>query len=117
MTSIPSCRSNELPEDFSIRITAFDKDYRLDTFQSFPIEREKAFVFFENPQNLFDITPDWLDFRMDKNEAGNNVYQGAEYDYHIRWYGFRLKWRSKIQQYNPPGVPAVRRYPQQTELA
>ncbi len=102
MTSISSCTSDKLPEDFSITITASEKDYRLDTFQSFPIGREKAFVFFENPQNIFDITPDWLDFRMAMNQAGNNVFQGAEYDYHIRWYGLRLKWRSKIQQYNPP---------------
>jgi ligand-binding SRPBCC domain-containing protein len=102
MISGHSCGSNDLPADFSIKITGAGKDYRLETFQSIPIAREKAFVFFENPHNLFAITPGWLDFRMDSNEAGSNVFQGAEYDYHIRWCGLRLKWRSRIQIYNPP---------------
>jgi ligand-binding SRPBCC domain-containing protein len=97
-----SCNGKNLPEDFSIKITAFGKDYKLETFQPLPISREKAFVFFENPKNLFDITPDWLDFRMDTYEAGEKVFKGAEYDYHIRWFGLRVKWRSKIQTYNPP---------------
>jgi ligand-binding SRPBCC domain-containing protein len=64
--------------------------------------REQAFDFFRNPQNLFEITPDWLDFRMDACQTGEKVFAGAEYDYHIRWFGLRLKWRSRIQTYNPP---------------
>lgn len=97
-----SCKSKSLPEDFRIKISSFGREYKLETFQTFPITREKAFVFFENPQNLFDITPDWLDFRMDNYEEGSKVFQGAEYDYHIRWCGIRVRWRSKITTYNPP---------------
>ena len=97
-----SCKSRNLPEDFRIKIEAHQKGYRLETFQTLPITRKKAFVFFENPKNLFDITPDWLDFRMVTDKNGDKVYEGAEYDYYIRWFGLRLKWRSRIQTYNPP---------------
>ena len=97
-----SCKSSNLPIDFRISTGVFEKGYRLDTFLPLPIPREKAFVFFQNPQNLFDITPDWLDFRMVANKNGEKVFEGAEYDYHIRWLGLRVRWRSRIQDYNPP---------------
>jgi len=96
------CKGSNLPEDFRINIEVFEKGYRLETFQALPMPREKAFIFFEDPKNLFDITPDWLDFRMVNNKSGDKVFEGAEYDYYIRWFGFKLKWRSRIQKYNPP---------------
>jgi ligand-binding SRPBCC domain-containing protein len=97
-----SCENSHLPEDFRINIAFLERDYRLETFQTLPVLREKAFAFFQSPQNLFDITPDWLDFRIDAYKEGEKVFEGAEYDYHIRWLGLRFKWRSKIQTYNPP---------------
>ena len=95
-----SCKSSNLPLNFRIKIEAYEKGFRLETFQSLPITCERAFVFFQNPKNLFDITPDWLDFRMVTNSE--KVFEGAEYDYCIRWFGVKLKWRSRIRTYNPP---------------
>jgi len=95
-----SCKSSNLPTDFRIKIESYEKGYRLETFQYLPITCERAFVFFQNPKNLFDITPDWLDFRMVTNSE--KVFEGAEYDYYIRWFGVKLKWRTRIQTYNPP---------------
>lgn len=97
-----SYRGSDLPADFRLSIQVFEKGYRLDAFLPLPISRRKAFAFFQDPRNLFDITPDWLDFRMVANKNGEVVCEGAEYDYHIRWFGFKLKWRSRIQSYNPP---------------
>ena len=97
-----SCKSRKLPEDFRINFASPEGDYLLKTTQTLPLPREKAFAFFQNPQNLFDITPDWLDFRMDPCQQGEEVFDGAEYDYHIRWFGLRVRWRSKIQNYDPP---------------
>lgn len=97
-----SCESSNLPKDFRIDIRVYEEGYMLETFQTLPITREKAFVFFENPKNLFDITPDWLDFRMVAYKNGEKVFEGTEYDYYIRWFGLKLKWRSRIQTYNPP---------------
>jgi len=65
-----SCKGKSLPEDFRIKISSFGREYKLETFQTFPISREKAFAFFENPTNLCSITPDWLDFRMDSYDEG-----------------------------------------------
>ena len=73
-----ACKSSKLPTDFRINIGAIEQGYRLETFQTLQIPREKAFVFFENPKNLFDITPDWLDFRMVTNKNGDKVFEGAE---------------------------------------
>ena len=97
-----SCKSSRLPEDFRIDFASPEGGYVLKTKQTLPIPREKTFAFFQNPQNLFDITPDWLDFRMDLCQQGEKVFEGAEYDYHIRWLGLRVRWRSRIQDYNPP---------------
>jgi len=98
-----SCKSSKLPEDFRIDFSSLEGDYLLKTMQTLPMPREKAFAFFQNPQNLFEITPDWLDFRMDLCQQGEKVFEGAEYDYHIRWLGLRVRWRSRIQDYDPPG--------------
>lgn len=64
--------------------------------------RREVFTFFENPQNLFDITPDWLRFVINDREIKSEVFEGAEFDYSIRWYGVTMGWRSKIIDYKPP---------------
>jgi hypothetical protein len=54
-----------LPETFSINFSRPDsRTFRLSAVQVLPVPREKAFSFFEDPRNLFEITPDRLDFRM-----------------------------------------------------
>jgi ligand-binding SRPBCC domain-containing protein len=91
-----------LPETFSI---AFSRPgsgtFRLSASQVLPVSREEAFSFFEDPRNLFEITPDWLAFRMlDRSKA--EVFEGAEFDYTIGWLTFRFFWRSRIVDYRPP---------------
>ncbi len=91
-----------LPRTFSI---TFDKPdsgtFRLSTSQVLPVSRAKAFSFFEDPRNLIEITPDWLDFRMlDRSKA--EVFEGAQFDYTIRWLFIRMFWRSRIAGYRPP---------------
>ena len=75
--------------------------YRLLTSQFLPVPPEKAFTFFEDPRNLFGITPPWLDFRM-KDPTRADVFENAEFDYTIRWFGLRMRWRSRIKDYVPP---------------
>jgi uncharacterized protein len=75
--------------------------YRLFASQILPVEQATAFTFFEDPRNLFGITPPWLDFRM-KNPMRADVIENAEFDYTIRWLGFRMRWRSRIKGYIPP---------------
>jgi len=74
----------------------------LKTEQYFPVPRKQAFSFFEDPRNLFGITPGWLDFRMDGSDAFTAVSEGAKFSYRIRWLGIGMGWRSKIVNYRPP---------------
>lgn len=75
--------------------------HRLFTTQTLPVELATAFTFFEDPRNLFGITPPWLDFKM-KDPERAEVFENAEFDYTIRWLGFRMRWRSRIIGYVPP---------------
>jgi hypothetical protein len=61
----------------------------------------KAFTFFEDPGNLSAITPPWLRFRM-VDLCRVSVWQGAEFDYTIRWFLLSFPWRSRILRYRPP---------------
>lgn len=93
----------DLPETYTIRFTPVDRaTHELISSQVLPLAREEAFAFFQDPRNLFDITPDWLDFRMVDRKGTTDVFEGAEFDYTIRWLGIRIRWRSRIVGYRPP---------------
>jgi len=92
-----------LPPTFTIYVRRVDGNvYQLSTSQILPMPRREVFTFFENSQNLFDITPDWLRFVIKDREIKSEVFEGAEFDYTIRWYGVTMGWRSKIIDYKPP---------------
>ncbi len=76
--------------------------YQLTTSQILPVTRETAFKFFEDPGNLCDITPLWLDFCMINKESSIEVGENAEFDYTIKFLGKKMLWRSRIIDYNPP---------------
>jgi ligand-binding SRPBCC domain-containing protein len=75
--------------------------HRLTASQVLGLPQERIFVFFQDPENLFEITPPWLDFRL-KGEDTREVFEGAEFDYTIRWLGLHIRWRSRIIDYRPP---------------
>lgn len=90
----------ELPDNFFIDFKRVDfQTNQLSTSQTIPISQEDAFQFFKNPCNLFEITPDWLDFRM--KDCKTEVYEGAEYEYTIKVFGLRMTWKSRIIDYKP----------------
>lgn len=76
--------------------------YLLSTFQIIAIPVEKAFSFFEKPENLFEITPDWLNFRFDNKDGQSQMCEGAEFAYTIRWFAIRIKWHTTILEYRHP---------------
>ena len=88
---------------FTIHFSRIDDSmYQLRTSLVLPISLHEAFKFFENPRNLPEITPGWLEFRIVSTEAVKEVFEGAIFDFTIRWFGFRFKWQTKIVEYNPP---------------
>ncbi len=75
--------------------------HQLEASLFLPVGRRKAFSFFEDPRNLFEITPEWLDFRMLDPEQ-SEVHEGAEFSYTIKWLGITVGWKSRIIRYHPP---------------
>jgi ligand-binding SRPBCC domain-containing protein len=91
------------PDSFTIAFSHMHRSlHRLTASQVLPLPRKEAFVFFEDPRNLFDITPDWLSFKMKDREQMTEMFEGAEFDYTIRWLGIPLPWKSRIEDYRPP---------------
>jgi ligand-binding SRPBCC domain-containing protein len=92
-----------LPEKFSIRFDKTDTHtFLLSTQQIIPIPVEKAFSFFEKPENLSEITPEWLNFRFKMKGTQSKTYKGAEFDYTIRWFAIRINWHTLISEYRHP---------------
>ena len=101
MTTDPT--PGNIPPTFTLHFGRIDRaTHRLSASQVLPLSRKEAFVFFEDPRNLFDITPDWLKFVMKDKEAQTGMFEGAEFDYTIRWFGIPLPWKSRIIGYQPP---------------
>jgi ligand-binding SRPBCC domain-containing protein len=70
-------RKYYLPPTFQIKFEKPDSHtYLLRTSQVVAIPIEKAFSFFETPENLFEITPDWPDFKLDKKREQSKIYEG-----------------------------------------
>jgi ligand-binding SRPBCC domain-containing protein len=96
-------RKYNFPPTFHIKLEKPDRHtYLLRSSQVIPIPREKAFSFFEKPENLSEITPDWLNFRFDSKGVQSKTYEGAEFQYTIRWLLIKLKWHTKISEYRRP---------------
>ncbi len=61
----------------------------------------EVFPFFENAQNLARITPGWLQFNV--LTPGPLVMRvGLEIEYQIRLMGVPMRWKSLIDEYQPP---------------
>jgi ligand-binding SRPBCC domain-containing protein len=68
--------------------------------QTVPLPIGDAFRFFEDPQNLKLLTPDWVRLRITDRPVA--LRAGAEISYSIRWMGLPLRWRTRFAQYDPP---------------
>jgi ligand-binding SRPBCC domain-containing protein len=84
-----------------IRIQPAEHGYVLDASMVSPRPVEEVFAFFSDPANLARLTPPWLGFTM-LAPAPVKIEQGTEIDYSIRVFGFRVRWRSRIDAYEPP---------------
>lgn len=72
----------------------------LERTQRVPAELEEAFEFFADPQNLAEITPPWLHFRI--FEAPERARPGALIRYRLRIKGVSVRWLTEITEWHPP---------------
>lgn len=63
--------------------------------------RERAFEFFSRAGNLEAITPPWLGFRV-ITPGPVEMAAGTLIDYRLRLHGMPVRWRSRIEEWDPP---------------
>jgi ligand-binding SRPBCC domain-containing protein len=94
---------SDVPPSFTISFEHIHRSlHRLSASQVLPLSRKEAFTFFEDPRNLVGITPGWLRFVMKDRDSRTDMFEGAEFDYTIRWLRIPMFWKSKIMGYRPP---------------
>jgi uncharacterized protein len=72
-----------------------------ETSQWVPRSLEEVFSFFSDAKNLEVITPPWVQFRI-LNMSTPQIEQGTLLDYRIKVKGVPMKWRTRIENWNPP---------------
>ncbi len=70
-----------------------------ETFLPYP--REHVFAFFSRAENLGELTPATLQFRI-LPPTPVTMEEGTEITYRIRLRGWPMKWKSRITGWNPP---------------
>lgn len=65
-----------------------------------PRSREEIFPFFADAGNLQAITPPWLDFQVLTPDV--EICTGALIDYRLKVHGIPLRWRTRIDVWEPP---------------
>lgn len=77
------------------------KVHLLECRQRLALPAASAFAFYADALNLEAITPPWLAFRV--ATAGPIVMDaGAVIDYRMRLHGVPIRWRTRIETWEPP---------------
>ena len=73
----------------------------LEREQFFPHPVEEVFEPFSKAENLQAITPPWLHFRI-SSELPIEMGEGAIIEYRLRFHGVPVRWRTRIDVWEPP---------------
>jgi ligand-binding SRPBCC domain-containing protein len=69
--------------------------------QRLPVAIERAFELYSQARNLETITPPWLGFRVITPEP-IEMGRGTLIDYRLRLHGLPVRWRTRIETWEPP---------------
>ncbi|MBK24849.1 MAG: TIGR01777 family protein [Halobacteriovorax sp.] len=73
---------------------------KLEKAQWLPDDRKKVFSFFCKPENLEEITPKWMNFKILRSSTPE-IQEGTEFDYKLRVRGLPIKWKTIIKKWTP----------------
>lgn len=73
----------------------------LEREQFFPLPIEEVFEPFSRAENLEELTPPWLHFRI-STELPIEMRQGTMIEYRLRFHGVPVRWRTEIEIWEPP---------------
>ncbi len=77
------------------------KTFHLKTDQKIQKPQDELFSFFSDAQNLAEITPPWLHFRV-LTPPPIEMKVGTRIDYRLKLRGVPIRWQSEITAWNPP---------------
>jgi|SRR5689334_19160933 len=69
--------------------------------QMVPRTLDEVFEFFSQAENLQQLTPPWLHFRILSVEP-RPLQRGSVINYALRWRVFPMRWTSEIVEWEPP---------------
>lgn len=75
--------------------------WQLACTQWVPLPPADVFPFFASAQNLEQLTPDFLKFRILRAPT-TALRAGSTLDYRIRLHGLPVSWRTRIDEWRPP---------------
>jgi ligand-binding SRPBCC domain-containing protein len=69
--------------------------------QRLPVSLEQAFELYAEARKLESITPPWLGFAV-TTVGPIEMRVGALIDYRLKLHGISMRWRTQIEQWQPP---------------
>lgn len=81
-------------------LSVADLPSRIERVQLVPVQVGEAFAFFSDASNLEAITPPWLRFRI-LTPRPIEMRQGALIEYRLTLHGASVRWRTRIEQWQP----------------
>lgn len=76
-------------------------EYLLERSQRIEVPVERAFAFYGDALNLEPMTPPWLHFEV-TTPGRIAMRAGALLDYRLRLHGVPIRWRTRIETWEPP---------------
>jgi ligand-binding SRPBCC domain-containing protein len=73
----------------------------LERSQRLSVSLERAFEFYGEARNLEAITPPWLGFQV-TTPGTIEMRAGALIEYRLKLHGFPVRWRTRIEAWEPP---------------
>jgi len=73
----------------------------LERSQRVGVPAERAFSFYADVANLEPLTPPWLHFQL-LDVRSPTLESGALLDYRLRLHGVPIRWRTRIETWDPP---------------